>query len=679
MPQLQYAASQGMIDTRPVQYNVAPNLSGAKAFENLQKALQGAAQLGAQIGQDNFQEEARNLELKVAQNKEAWAGMSYKERKNSMSALQSELVDKYGEDTYYGRQLRNAGSKAFAAFGAELQAQGVKEEYLDNLTSQNRGILQFATDWTNAPNQTERNLLLTKFKDNFVTPYEGFDDEYSRELYNNGLKSLANYQQAYAKVGVAEADTDTLGTVLDSAATAVQMYGTVDAKLYGEMVGKLSQISNFAENKTKYLADLGNKIILGIVNTANEAPRTWENALNFEKKLTDFAKVDPRVTETDTYKAAMTSVRGFKNTVNVQDISSLNALVNNDRAKPADVSMLASSLVARGAITQEVADNMNFLKSERMINKNVTAEASDYYVAGDTESLLELHNRGKGATVKTVITSNLSTELATLAEKGDPMEALNTILKKRQEYIDMGFDVGNLDAVDQILSMPANGGLTSPEAVDTFLATMQASIANNYQATSVKQNMADYVILKGWKAMGVQDIPTQYQGYLTGKSVRVPITDSLAVLDEIIDQYDYTSENVGSANYQQLKSALIKPIEAALKSGISMDKLESSWEEVVEADYININSFWGWGGRTLLPKHGGINSEARYKKVAEHFGTDSTVLPVDILSPSGKWMVLPADGGEPQLYDFEYMEFISMVGQAPTDEQLAKAKARGTK
>jgi hypothetical protein len=677
MPQLQYAASQGMIDTRPVQYNVKPNLSGARAIENLQKALQGASQFGAQIGQDNFQEEARNLELKVAQNKEAWAGMSYAERKNSMATLQSELVDKYGEDTYYGRQLRNAGSKAFAAFGAQLQAQGVEEEYLDNLTSQNRGMLQFATDWNAAQNQEERNNLLNKFNENFVAPYENFDDKWSRQLYNNGLKSFAQYQEAFGKTGIAIADEAALSSVLDSAATAVSMYGTVDADLYGEMVGKLSQISNFEENKSKYLTNLGNQIIMGIVNSANEAPRTWENAINFENKLAAFAKVDPRVTNSDAYKSAMTAVRGFKSTANTQDIASLQALVQNDRAKPEEVSMLSSALVARGAITQEVADNMDFLKSERMINKNVTAEASEYYVGGDIESLHDLVSRGKGATVKKVITDNLNLEFATMAEEKDPVEAMTAIMTKVAEYKAMGFDVGSIDAIDAVLSAPSNGGLQTDQDAQNFVVAMKTAIDNGYQSSAITDRaIGDYVVLKAWTKLGVQDMAGKYQSWKTS-GARVADADVMEALDAIIDQ-DWTfAEGVEKNNYQQFKSALAAPIRAALKAGVALDDIKDEWDDAIYANYFEADPFWGGGGRILVPKVGRINDKDAYNTIAEHFGSDSTVLPVDILSPKGKWMVLPADGSEPQLYDFEYMEFLAKTRIAPTPEQLEKYKAGG--
>lgn len=693
MPQVSFAGSQGMIQSNPVQYNVSPNLSASRAFDNLSKALQGGMQLATQINEDNFREEGRNLELMVAQKKEEWAGMTYEQRKGSMESIKADLVDKYGADTYYGRQLRNSGEKAFAAFGAQLRDQGVKEEYLQNATSQYRGMVDFSTDWANAKDQTERLDLLNKFNNTFVAPYEGFKDEYSMKLYETGLRGKQAYQENFNKIGIAIADEKYLSDVADAIPMFIKADGTMLADNYDTLIEKLRSVSTFEQNESKFRAALGQQVVYAIVNEANSQPPTWENALVFQANLEAFSMTDPRIKNSDTYKSALNAVESFKAGVNNQDKQSLTSLVTNDRAPTADVEKLGQQLVDRGAISVEQLDNAVFQKEQNLIDKNVGLDAYKLVSANDIAGLQDLVAKGKKAAVTTAITSNIGITLAAnlekLASEANTMSDkeyadkqfgyVAQAMKERQNYIDQGLPVGNFDQVDQILAMNMKGNLTSNSAISTWLRAMELSIENNYQPSEVnKTALKDYAVLKGFQELNVEDIPTAFESYKTS-TLRVTNADIKDALDTIVLEQDsvslpftsyganLTTEEMNTTNYQQFKTALMPAIEAGLRAGLPISEIKKLGRTMIDAQYINISPFY-WSrsdNRLLIPKVGAIQSADKYQNVADFFGSATTVLPVDINNPSGQWMVLPTDGGDPQLHDFGYIEFIAKTGKAP--------------
>lgn len=741
MPQIQFTPSQGMVQTSPVQVNTQPNLTISRAFENISKATQAAAQLTGQIRQDNFQEalrqqqvaiaqndqqwasmtyeqkrdfypllkselvdkydedsyfgrqlkasgqlalakfgtdlqqqglqdqqqqKSRALTLKVAQAKQQWAGMSYQERKEYMGTLQAELVDAYDPTTAEGRRLRAAGEEALAEFGTTLFAEGVEEEYLDNLTAQNQGIIEFNRQWTQATSYDERADLEAQFYSDFVLPYEGYDDEYSRSLYNNGLEMYGQFQEALAKEKTAINNDNILTSVLKGATSLIDMEGTITSEKYEVVKKRLSGLSDYEQNKSAYNTELSNAIIQAIVNKASTMPKTWENAQAFRNNLMSFAEADPNVKGKQPLKVALNSVVAFENAASVEDNQRLNALVQNDDATMAQVVELGEQLLERGAISQEVYDANVFAKRVKNEVRNITNDVVALYNADNVDGLVDFVRNGRAATVQKVVTSNLQTELADQVEKVGATEAINNVLKKAKSFQDQGIPVGNLDTIDTILGYSKNGNIITNEDALLFTTVMASAIENDYQNATVRSAMPNYMVLRAWQRLGVQDVANRFQTYLTS-DVRVQESQVKEVLDQIVDNVSW-AENLQEENYNQFRAALAPAIKAGIKAGISPETMEDDWDDVLFSQYFEADLEWGTSSRLLIPKVGGINSEDIYKGVVNYFGEDATVLPADILNPTGEWVVYK-DGELPKSYSYEFVDFVARTGTAPPSGQ----------
>lgn len=741
MPQIQYATSQGMVQTSPVQVNTQPNLTVSRAFQNVAQATQAAAQLTGQIKQDNFQEavrqqqvtiaqnkqqwssmtyeqkrdfypllksdlvdkydedsyfgrqlkasgqlalaqfgtelqqqglqdqqqvRARDLNLKVAQAKEQWAGMTYPERKAYMATLQAELVDAYDQTTAEGRRLRATGEEALATFGATLQSQGVEEEYLDNLTAQNEGIIEFNRQWTQAASYDERADLEARFYSDFVLPYEGYDDEYSRNLYTNGLRMYGQFQEALAKEKTAINNDNILTSVLKGATSLIDMEGTVTPEKYEVIKKRLSNLSDYEQNKSAYNTELSNTIIQAIVNKAHTMPKTWENAQAFRNNLMSFVDADPNVKRKQPLKVALNSVIAFETAANTEDNQRLNALVQNDDATMAEVVELGEQLLERGAIPQEAYDTAVFTKRIKNETRNVSNDVVALYNSDNVDGLVDYVRNGKATTVQRVVTNNLQVELADQVEKVGATEAINNVLKKTKSFQDQGIPVGNLDTIDTILGYSKNGNIVTDEDALLFTTVMASAIQNDYQNATVRQAMPNYMILRGWQKLGVQDVANRFQTYLTS-NVPVQEADVKTVLDQIVDNVAW-AENLQDENYIQFRAALSPAIRAGIKAGISPEAMEDDWDDALFSQYFEADLSFGSSSRLLIPKIGGLTNEDVYEGVVEFFGSGASVLPADILNPTGEWIVRK-EGELPKSYSYEFIDFVAKTGTAPPSGQ----------
>lgn len=667
MANFTYTPTQGGVNYRPVASQVTPDLSSARAVNNLSNVILKGAQFAGQLNQQDLEAAAQQQQQDLLRHKEAWAGMTYKQRKDYINTIQTDLVGRYAGDGEGSKKLAAQGNSMYSAFAQSLVSEGVEEEYLNNKTSQAKGLLEYQAQWEAAETTEQRNQLLQEYDAQFVDPYKGYEDKYSRSLYENGIKAKSSFQSAYQREVTAIADQEILLDVQEAIQTGTAV-GMDYKELVSEVSKRLGKVSDFGVKKSQYLSAIGQQLVMGVVNNAANQPRTYENGKNFQDQLAKVAEADPRVKGTDTYKAAMTSARAFVNQALTKESESLMAMISNDNVPFSQVVGAAARLTTRGGITAAQAENYKFLKQTRMNDRTIKAEVVDYYQSGDTQQLKELVARGKGSMVSSIVADNLNLELAAISETKGVEYATAATIKKWKQLNDAGVTVGDVELIDSILDGPYNNGIKTPEDVTQFVNTMKNAAINGYTSTAVRRNMEDYMVLAAWQRMGVEDVVGAYRQYKTApktyeRSKMNKMVDE--IFNDIVDN-EYWAENLDGRNHVQMRSALEPAIRAGLKAGIDPDDMADDWDTALHGQFYEADIGFGANGRVMLPSYGSIKGESNYKTITQAFGKNSHVQPADVLNPAGKWIIYE-EGKLPYARDVEYLEFISETGRLPEE------------
>ena len=666
MPQFNYTPSQGAVQSRAVQYDVRPNLSGARAFQNLEKGILGAMQLAGQVKadvrQDNYNEAFTQQTQYLSEFNTRWTEASYDEQTGLEQELQ-QFASQYDTDDAFGQKLYANAITEHGKYASDLKTRGVREEYVQNLTDQTQGILDLRTEWVEAEGIDDRAGLLQTYDQQFVTPYEGMSDEHSIKLYDNGIKAKEDFEKALATERVNIADNKLVSQSIDFVTATVEMDGTMTQEKYTDMLDKLSQLSTYETNGAKIRANMDARIAESIAAVASRQPLTWENATAFEDNMFSFVNdVAPQLKGTATFSKMNNAVLTFKNAVNTNDMNKLTALVNNDQVRWTEVEDLTNELVARDAITSEVADYQLFLKEEKVKVRDVKGDVANMYVDQNMEGLQSMIERGRGSTVRTVIKGNLDMELSQLSEKIGPVAAVQATLDKVKMFRDSGIRIDKLDSVEYILDSRKDGFQTEDE-LNLFIDTASAASEAGYQSTSLSKSQKDAGILKVFRDMGVPDLMARYTAYKNNSS-KMPLGDKTEAFHQLVDN-EWWAENLNHINQRDLQEMLNPAIEAAWKAGLSSDDLDEFWEASIEANFFEADPDWAWSGRVMIPKRGDINNKEAYMSAvdvySQHHG-DGFLSPMRMSDPEGMWAYITEDGRRIPV-TFSYVAYASRFGK----------------
>lgn len=672
MPQINYETGRAGVQITPVQYNVQPNLSASRAVENLQKGILGALQLGGQIRADIKQENYETAALDQRKRHEAFqtqiAGLSYPQRKEAVAQFTEANSKLYDENTKFGRQLSLNEATFQGNIMQNLRTEGVEYEFLDNQTSQNNAFLAAKEKWTTAT-KDEKVQILKELEDTQVTPLLGFEDKYSKKLLGSAQTALSDFKITLDKEALAEANNELWGGALEAAVAHINVNGTMDAETRDRIVAdKLGRISTYGEKGNELRQKFDDIVLNSILAKGKEAlgtNPTYEGAQLLVKNLQDYAKVSPKVKGSDTYTKTLNAANAYVNAVNVRDQGSLNSLLVDDTAPLKAVETLSNALVQRGVLSPEDHSANVFRKQTLLVDKNVKPQIVRAYQSNDMATLGNLMKNGQGGQVATIVTGNLTQELAALAntEGMTPSQAIGQIMAKADTFAQNGIYVNKIEAIDNILKMPATGGIRSTEDAKLFVETMRQARKHNYDANTRKEVQADYAVLEAWTRAGIPDLAEKFQNYKLNP-IKVKDEDVLKAYNSIVDNNEYFSADLTPANNARYRSALLPSVKALMKAGVETDTVVDIFEAAVETNFMEISLGAFSTRRVLMPRVGALNSEDVFKTVIKHFN-EQNVLPVNVFEPEGDWMVMDAKTGKAEIYPFAAIEHIGKFGKLP--------------
>jgi len=672
MAQFNYTGAQGSVQIGATQYNVQPNLAASNAIKGLEKSILGAMQVGGQIKQQVQQEGYQTAALEQSKRHEAFqteiAGMDYPERKAAVTSFNQQNASLYDETSRFGKQL-SANEIAFqGGVTQRLQTEGVEYEYLDNQTSQNLAFLDAKKQWVGStPDQ--KTQILADLKASQIDPLNGFNDKYSKKLLDSAQTSFTEFEIAVKKEAIAATDQTLWGAALENVVTQVSTSGTITKEQYDAVVAqKLGKLSNYSENGTALRQKLDESILYSIVAKAKEEMGnnpTYAGAQLLNQRLQDFAAISPKVKGSDTYSSVLNTANALLNKVNAADLGSLNSLLGDDGASLSEFNTLSAKLLARGVLSQEDYNAGDSRKKATLVEKNVKPQIVKAYQDGDIEALGNLIRNGRGGTVSTIVTANLEQELVSLvnSDNVEPSKAIGQIMAKAKRLSDQGIYINKLEAVDNILSMPKNGGIRSTEDAQLFVNTMREARKNDYNSTIRKDMQADYLVLESWVGLGVQDIAGKFETYKLNPA-KASDKDVEDAYKDITGLGEVFSFELSPTNDKHYRAALVPGIRALIKAGVDPSEAGNLFESVIDANFVKLGNGMFSSGSVLMPKVGALNSEDAFKTVIKFF-PESNVIPMNVFDPTGDWLVINEKTGAAEIYPLDAIESLAKFGKLP--------------
>lgn len=644
MALFQYTEAQQGVQTQPFQVASQPNMAAANAFTSIQegllKALQGATLVKQDISENNYREAKLKLQEDVSYMNTRLADADFETQKKLVEEFQTKTNQYSNPKNKYEQSLYADYQAQFGNYAAKLIEYGVQDQYTTNLLNQNTAILQYGQEFNDLSSYEERETKLAEYDAKFIAPYQGFNDKYSKDLLAKAIATKDKFNTALTTERVAIKDNTVTGNAFDLIATNMQIDGVLTPETYELAVDELAKRSDWDKNSTALRQQLADKAIYAIVNNNATKPQTRENALEFEKQLNDFAKVDPRVKNTDTFKAAQNSLLGFNKAIDYNEVNSLALKVTTDTYPISEIKNDAAALKNRGVITDVQEEAYIFKAEEGRKVKNVKDQVTNAYVSQDLDTLVALQNNGNGATVRTVATANITNELAVNSRQMPMEQAFAITFKKIKEFNDKGIYVGNIEPIEQILDYPTTGKLQSEEDVAVYLATVKQARENGYASKSLTKNSGDALVLSTWSKLGVPDIVQKYQAFKLNPKAASD-KEALVIYNNLVDN-EFSFRNLQGTNDLQLKNVLLPAIKAGLKAGLSASDI-SGWENLLEDQYYDAGSYIGLNKRIMLPKDSPIANKNIYEQVIKHY-PDAVVVPKDILDGNGEWIIQTPEG-----------------------------------
>lgn len=675
MPSFQYAQSKNMVQTQPVQYNVQPNLSASRAFENLQKGLQGAMNLKSTLDENQYRTELAGLQKEVEDIDVKWKAADYDTKQNELLPQLLAIQERYPTDgNRYDQQLAGKATTITNNYRGALAEEGVVKRYRDNELMLIKGAQKLQEDFINAEDVTEREELLGVFNEQYTKAYEGLGDKYSQALYTKAIELSGGFTESLLKERTAIKDQSLSNEALDILSTNISVSGVPSPELWADVNEKLRDISDYSQKERAYKNSLFQVAIYGMATYMKNQEPTVENYEALQTQVADLAKLDPTGAASDSFRSLQTSLSGFKTKVMNEKIQDLTAAINADTISLKDTTDMSQELLDLGWISPVQHEANLFNKKSKVGDTKIYSTLNQYYQMGDEGDALlrDAITSGKGSQVSKLVNANLNTEfLHDINVEQMPLnEALEKLFKKQDHYIRLGATPMSFPKLDEILTRAQEARINTVDEAKIFVDTYLAASRNGYANPAINEkNMGRALSLKGLMQFAPEDqVMTLFRdSQRSTKNVDREVLED--AFNEVFDE-GLLTVNMNKNNRAQLKTSFEEAFKTMIRAGINPANVTEDIENFVEANYIEgVQEGWGAGSSRIFMRKGEvISSKAAYQGLSQAFGADAAVMPRDPYNPMGDWVVFHKDGTLQELL-YEDAIIMARTGQLKNSNQ----------
>jgi hypothetical protein len=450
-----YKRAGGEIKTGAVQYNVQPNLTVSRGFQNLEAAVQKGMQLKQQMNESDFQKRQTDLRNTMSVFKENYEKASWKERQMMAEELKSMETGSTGKDNKWDRELERMGIEFSSAVNVNLErereqrrkaaaAEAKRRAAAARAASNRRKALQGKIEQlelfetiADAEDVDAQRAALDTWREENITPYVGSEDIDDMAAYADGLTI---YNKLNPKISTAEENAYQQQRTIEQKVAVVELQRNMSETTD---VGLQQQLTNdFFSNYVQPLEGSTDADDLNLYGTA----------------LHDYNRANEAVT---------LKRREIADTALVQDAVLANQAI----------------LSANGGITpEEYTQNRDTYIAQRSDYETNKAALNQGYADLTINSVMSQYNRPDFVPTDMDV-KVLNTQIADLA-KADPYIKSSPKFREAQNFAtQMGNTVNRLKEID------VSAALSNPEvSFNAFKVMSEDLVADGIISDEVHQN-----------------------------------------------------------------------------------------------------------------------------------------------------------------------------------------------
>jgi hypothetical protein len=618
MAAFEYTKSQGGIKAPTANYNVQPNLTVQRGFEQLTKAVSAGMQLGTQINEANYKQALIEQRNTMNQFKTDFDGAAYEQQKEMMASLPDLVVNKYQGDDVRNADLRSRGLQFQEGLESYLAKTGIQIEHTNNVTSQNVAFIDYSEKFNATNDINERLRLRDEFHATQVKPYEGLDDPLAQELYSKGMKGWQTINTAYQQNLRTRADNEITTNVMTGIATELKINGFVDEAAHKRAIDNLSRRSDYYEKEFALKTELNNSVLRGLYGVFNNPDMevTRDNYKTYMQRVEDYTKLAPNAIGSEAYKKAITFGLTLKNRIEAQELTDIQAMLLDPAVPQKEFEVETLRIQELGTISPEQMSSFN---SRKAIVRNQTAQReiiAPLIQSKDYDGLVNGVKAGEysGSMVRSSVKDTLEFAFAQIQESTNkPTMAALSVLQDYKAFKEKGIAPTKIDAIDNILKMPSSGTVMTNEDIVNFLHIKEAAREANYVSANSQKVNTDYLILKGYASMGIPDMAQKFNTY-KNSPISVKEADVESALLEGIDAQPTWSEDLNPENVTSLRGMLRPAIKSLMKAGVDPSDVRNELGKFIEQSFINADPKFGWKNEVLIPITNGVRTEDDYNR-----------------------------------------------------------------
>lgn len=666
MPLFNYTPTQQTAKVTPTNFTAQPNQSFSRALNNLQDAAQMAGKFKGQLDQDQYDKDSIVQAEKTAAFAETWEASDFNTRLNTLlPQMEQDLLAPYDpEGNKYSRALYKQGLSTLSTYRQEAAREGVVDRHRDNEVDLLRDMIEHENTFSQKTTAAEKADFLSDFDEKFIAPYLNNDSPQAQALLLKSMRYKGELEKSLNGTRVIEKDETIKAEAIDILTTNIAAAGVLSQDLWDDVVAKMSNVSDFAANKSQYLSALSDhtmrSMIVDIDKRLANPNVSYNDYVLATEEIAAFTKIQPKIKGTSTYSVLQNAAQRFKQTINNRDINSLNANTANDEAPLSVVEEQVAELRKRDAITKEAGDLTIFTKKEKLLVKKVGLDVSTFITNDDYEGLSGLIKKGKSATVSRMVGEHLD---AILADGENLTGSLDAYFKEREKYSEGigAIHVPRSEGIDNILASARNGTIQDQEGLMAFMQTYETAVQNNnYAPKGSSSNMlSDYVVLKGLFSLGRSDILREFKESHFGTAPSATQQD--AMWEEIVQNGQKWALDLHPLATQSIRTSFGPALKALAKSGVEPEVVAAEVQAFVENNFIRAQATGGGRKRILIPRNEWLKDSDDYDRMITAINyrenvtegqqsvdftssRDTIVVPKDFSNPNGEWLILHGNG-----------------------------------
>lgn len=672
MPLFNYTPTKQMAQVTPVNFNAAPNLSFSRAIANLQEAAIAGAQLKDSLNKDQYEKDLITFQQKRAVFNTKWEESDFDTRLNVLiPELDDQFVRPYADNTNkYARDLYLKATSMSEEYYGKAAKEGVEDRFRDNEVNLINQMLDFKQEWSAEGTQyADRNALLNAYDEKFIAPYKNNSDPYSQALLKKSLSFKETMTGLLSDERVGIKDNVTSAEILEILTTATANDGFITPELWADIQKKGSKnISGWEARKGQLLSDFSVATMRGMIIYADEQKNTatWDTYLELKDKVAAFAKIDPKAKANPVFGQLSSTVDSVKQFINAKAKTAVLNDIENDNVSQEAVNKKLLALLDHKGISVEESNNYSFQKSNKMLERNVKKEVYTAFINDDMETLTTITNKGNGAVVSNIISSNLETQLRKQLSSGEVSfdQALDEFFLTRKKYDGLPINIQSSELLDSVLGSTRDGSITSVDQMQLFVtAYKKAVLDNKYNPTNVNdaQALADYAVIKGLVSLNTPNIVDVFTTTRGGTAPKQADVDT--IYNEMVANDAYTTLDLSPVVNARFKNYFQPAIKAMLKYGLDPTTLGGELEDVINSRFIRTSSTGSpTAGRILIPVSETVPNEVAYKRLIDGLSLKTVDNPAKVSGkqtfkvrevyaqpkefdkPNGDWVVFYPDG-----------------------------------